>query len=180
MAKTKNEDPVTKKVRKKRKKITPAKKAKSSELKKKIGDRFKKFRKAINKPQHHLANELDVFQSTITNFELGKTYPNSGYLYHFYEKYGLNIHWLFTGQGNKFISELPENSDTSRVGESGLEYWGPVKYHDYMDLLKHMQIAEVEKIIFAKLTELKALYKNEIDAFDFEEFDFGGKDNEEK
>ena len=179
MAKNKKEEPVEKKVRKKRKKITPEKKERSAELKKKIGDRFKKFRKAINKPQHHLASELDVFQSTITNFELGKTYPNSGYLYHFYKKYGLNIHWLYTGQGNKFISELPESKDTSRVKESGLEYWGPVKYHDYMDLLKHMQIAEIEKIVFAKLTELKALYQDKIDDFDFEGFDFGEKGKEE-
>jgi len=179
MAKNKKEEPVEKKVRKKRKKITSAKKEKNAALKKKIGDRFKKFRKAINKPQHLLASELDVFQSTITNFELGKTYPNSGYLYHFYTKYGLNIQWLFTGKGNKFISALPESSDTSRVKESGLEYWGPVKYHEYMDLLKHMQVPEIEKIIFAKLIELKALYKNKIDAFDFEKFDFGKEDKEE-
>ena len=106
----------------KRKKQDPAKKVRNKELKKKIGDRFKKFRKAIDKPQHHLAEELDVFQSTITNFELGKTFPNSGYLFHFFEKYGLNIHWLFTGEGFMFVRDLTKRPEISYIRESGIDY----------------------------------------------------------
>lgn len=160
----------------KRRKLDAEKKAKNSELKKKIGERFKKFRKAISKPQHLLAKELDVFQSTITNFELGKTYPSIGYLFHFHTKYGLNIHWLLTGQGYKFIHDLPK---FSTIMESGTMYGG-TKYNEYMDLLKLMQVPEIEQIIFGKLTELKALYKDKIKEFDFEDFDLEEKDQKEK
>lgn len=159
----------------KRKKLDPAKKEKDNELKKKIGERFKKFRKSIDKAQHHLAEELGVFQSTITNFELGKTFPNIGYLYRFYEKYGLNIHWLFTGQGYKFIHDIPERPDLSYIMESA-PIFGGTRYNDYMDLLKHMQLPEIEKIIFAKLTELKEIYKKKIAKFDFEEFELEKKE----
>jgi transcriptional regulator with XRE-family HTH domain len=151
----------------KRKKQHPSKKAKNAELKKTIGDRFKKFRKSIDKPQHHLAEELDVFQSTITNFELGKTFPNSGYLYHFFEEYGLNIHWLFTGQGHKFVRDLTKRPDISYIREYGVDYWGE-RYDEYLDLLKHMQIPEIERIIFGKLIELKEVYKDKIKDFKFE------------
>lgn len=152
----------------KRKKQDPAKKIRNKELKKKIGDRFKKFRKAIDKPQHHLAEELDVFQSTITNFELGKTFPNSGYLFHFFEKYGLNIHWLFTGEGFMFVRDLTKRPEISYIRESGIDYWGN-RYDEYLDLLKHMQIPEIERVIFGKMTELKEIYKDKINDFKFEE-----------
>lgn len=148
------------------KKEDTIRKAKNEELKRAIGGRFKKFRKSIDKAQHQLAAELSVFQSTITNFELGKTFPNFSYLHQFYENYGLNIHWLFTGEGNKFVHTLPGSADLSYILESGSGYESS-RQDNYVDLLKHMQIPEIEKILFAKLVELKEIYKEKISSFEF-------------
>jgi transcriptional regulator with XRE-family HTH domain len=161
------------------KKEDPARRAKNDELKKAIGERFKKFRKSIDKAQHQLASELSVFQSTITNFELGKTFPNFSYLHQFYENYGLNIHWLFTGEGNKFVHELPGRADLSYILEAGLKYESN-RHDNYVDLLKHMQIPEIEKILFAKLVELKEIYKERIAEFTFAELDLEKPEKPEK
>lgn len=148
----------------KKTKKDPQRKAKSDKLKKEMGKRFREFRKILYMAQHQLASELGVFQSTITNVELGKTFPNCAYMYHFYEKYGLNIHWLFTGEGQKFV--LPRSKVLELLpGWGATVISGNSDYTDYLDLLKYMKIPEVERIILDKLTELKAAFKDKVEEF---------------
>ncbi len=86
-----------------KRKMDPARKAMNDALSHKIGERFKKFRRQISRTQKQLAAELKVFQSTVANFENGKTFPHASYLYHFSKNYGLNIHWLLTGDSYMFV-----------------------------------------------------------------------------
>lgn len=68
--------------------------------KEEIGRRFRQFRWMINKSQWQLAEEIDIFQSIISNIESGKTFPRIVYLQFLNENYGLNINWLVTGKGD--------------------------------------------------------------------------------
>lgn len=135
-----------------------------NELKKEIGKRFRKFRDDISKAQHHLASELSIYQSTITNIERGKTFPNIRYLQHFHEKYKLNLNWLLSNEGEMLILHYRTNPNASSVMDCHIRYEDP-KYHQYAELMNYMQVPAVEQVILAKLTEVKALFKAEIDAY---------------
>jgi transcriptional regulator with XRE-family HTH domain len=135
-------------------------------IKQEIGKRFRRFRETIRKAQHELASELDIYQSTITNIERGKTFPNIKYLQHFYHKYDLNVNWLLTNQGDMIIYHYRTNPNALSVMDCHLAYNDP-KYELYADLLNYMQVPEVEQLILARLTEAKALFKEQInDYFD--------------
>lgn len=135
-----------------------------SPIKKEIGKRFRKFREEIKKAQHELASELGIYQSTITNIERGKTFPNIKYLQYFYHQYHLNINWLLTNEGEMLIHHYHTNPNAISVMDCHIGYNDP-KYHQYADLFNYMQVPEVEQVVLARLMETKALFKSQIDEF---------------
>lgn len=140
------------------------KKENASIIKKDIGRRFKWFREAIGKTQTQLAEELYVYQSTITNMEIGKTFPSIKYLHYFYHTYGLNTNWLLSNIGDMFVREEEHTS----LAVSLLECHVPkedARYAKYAELIDLMQVSEVEQIILAKLVELKVFAREEINQF---------------
>lgn len=140
------------------------KKENASIIKKEIGRRLKWFREAIGKTQTQLAEELHVYQSTITNMEVGKTFPSIKYLHYFHHTYGLNTNWLLSNKGDVFVSEEEHTS----LAASLLECHVPkddARFEKYAELLDLMQVSEVEQIILAKLVELKVFAREEINQF---------------
>lgn len=140
----------------------------NEDLKKEIGVRFKHFRKTIKRTQKQLSEELGIYQSTVDNFELGKTFPKVRYLYYFYETYGLNIHWLLTGESHMFVLDYTKAPAISYVMESTVQYGDP-RYDDYIELLRMMRVPIVERVIMTKLDELKITFKDEIKAYEEKE-----------
>lgn len=167
--KKKNAD-ITKDHRRKEKRTEKGKEKETDEellenpLKIEIGKRFRKFREEIKKAQHELADELNIYQSTITNIERGKTFPNIRYLTHFYEKYQLNINWLLTNEGEMMVYRYHTNPNALSVMDCHLSYNDP-KYMQYAELFNFMQVPEVEQVILSRLTETKALFKDQIADF---------------
>lgn len=133
-------------------------------LKEDVGERFKEFRIDKKKPQHVLASELKVHQSTITNIEHGTTFPKINYLQYFYEKYGLNINWLVTGEGEMYMRGHPKAGGVSRIMYPEVQYGDP-RYDQYEDLTDLMQIPAVEQVILAKLMEARTLFREEVKQF---------------
>lgn len=132
-------------------------------LKKEVGERFKLFRLDKKKAQYVLASELQVHQSTITNIEKGTTFPKVSYLNYFYEKYGLNLNWLVTGDGEQYMEDA-EYKGASRIMAPDVEYDND-KYDKYRELRTLLQIPVIEQIIFAKLSECKILFKDNVEEF---------------
>jgi transcriptional regulator with XRE-family HTH domain len=126
-----------------------------------IGKRFRRFRESIKKAQHELAAELNIYQSTITNIERGKTFPNIRYLIHFYKKYQLNINWLLTNDGDMLVYHYHTNPNAVSVMDCHIRYNDP-KYMQYAELFNYMQVPEIEQVILARLIEFKALFKDQI------------------
>lgn len=133
-------------------------------MKRDIGKRFRKFRESIKKAQHELAAELNIYQSTITNIERGKTFPNIRYLVHFYEKYQLNINWLLTNEGEMSVYHYHTNPNAVSVMDCHVHYNDP-KYMKYAELFNYMQVPEIEQVILARLIEFKAIFKDQIEEF---------------
>jgi transcriptional regulator with XRE-family HTH domain len=137
---------------------------KESTIKQEVGKRFRKFREEIKKAQHELAAELDIYQSTITNIERGKTFPNIKYLRHFYNKYNLNVNWLLSNEGEMLVAQYHTNPNAVSVMDCHIPYNDP-RYEKYTELLNYMQVPDVEQIILARLTEAKALFRDKIEEF---------------
>jgi transcriptional regulator with XRE-family HTH domain len=130
-------------------------------LKKEIGRRFKRFRETIGKTQMQLAGELKVYQSTITNIEVGKTFPGLKYLHYFHDKYRLNTNWLLSGRGDMFESEEERKPSTVSLLHCHIHKQDAM-YKKYAELIDLMQVPVIEQVILAKLVELKVLAKEEI------------------
>lgn len=119
-------------------------------MKKEIGQRFRKFRETIDKTQTQLGGEFGVYQSTITNIEVGKTFPNIKYLYQLGKDYGLNADWVVNGRGDMFDEPPP-------FPRSLIE--------KYSSLLNLIQVPVVEQLIMARLEEVKVITRKEINRF---------------
>jgi transcriptional regulator with XRE-family HTH domain len=132
-------------------------------LKKEIGGRFKLFRLDKDKVQHALASEFEVHQSTVTNIEKGVTFPKLCYLKYIFEKYGLNLNWLISGIGSQYMEGV-EYKGSSRVMSPDMEYDG-YTYDQYHELTTLMRIPVIEQVIFAKLSECKILFKDDVKEF---------------
>lgn len=133
-------------------------------LKSQIGKRFRKFRESLRKTQKDVADELNIYQSTITNIEKGKTFPKLSYLTYLYQQYQLNQNWLITGDGEMLLQRLVDEKGSSLFPADHIKEDDPV-YEKYVELLTLMRIPVIEQIILAKLVEMKALLKDEIKEF---------------
>lgn len=137
-------------MKKKRKKTEKTGKRVDLSIKEQIGQRFKKFRETIDKTQVQLSKEFNVYQSTITNIEVGKTFPNIKYLHKMGKDYRLNADWVVNGRG-KMFDESPSI---------------PLPLIEkYINLLNLMQVPVVEQLILARLEEIKVIAREEIKRF---------------
>jgi DNA-binding XRE family transcriptional regulator len=137
-------------MRKKMKKKKQTGKRGDLSIKEQMGHRFRKFREAIDKTQIELAKELKVYQSTITNMEVGKTYPGIKYLHQLSKNYLLNADWIVNGRGKMFGDPIPIPID---------------RVEKYINLLNLMEVPVVEQLIMARLEEVKVIARKEIKSF---------------
>lgn len=137
-------------MKKKTKKTKKTGKTGDLSKKEQIGQRFRKFRETIKKTQVQVAKEFNVYQSTITNIELGKTFPNIKYLLYMGEVYRLNADWIVNGRGEMFDKSPP-------IPMALIE--------KHINLLNLMQIPVVEQLILARLEEIKVIAREEIKRF---------------
>jgi len=121
------------------------------QLKNEIGTRFRRFREDhIKMTQIHLAAELGVDQSTITNIERGSSFPKIQYLVYLYKKHGLDPAWLFTGEGRMLRDYDTNGSDIP---------------DEYKEMIKLMRLPPFRIIIMGKFAELKVMLRPEIESF---------------
>ncbi|UCH96429.1 MAG: helix-turn-helix transcriptional regulator [Candidatus Aminicenantes bacterium] len=121
-------------------------------IKKQVGKRFRQFREAIGKTQVQLGQEFKVYQSTITNIEVGKTFPSIKYLHHLGKAYRLNADWVVNNRGEMFLSPA-------------LDLIYTVLIEKYSELLDLMQVPVVEQLILARLEEIKVIAREDIEGF---------------
>ncbi|NIM80365.1 MAG: hypothetical protein GTO20_16385 [Candidatus Aminicenantes bacterium] len=119
------------------------------------------FRHTIGKSQKQLANELQLYQSTITNIEKGKTFPGIAYIHYFYNKYRLNADWLINGNEEMLHSDLEALKTAFRLLFGEEEHY----FQQYLELIQLMKIPVIREVIFGKLMEMKKIAKDEIEEF---------------
>lgn len=70
--------------------------------------------------KYRVAKELTMSASTIANYLNGKTRPDITKLEEISRFFGVNRHWLLTGEGDKKrVDSFPINHQNSELGEQG-------------------------------------------------------------
>jgi SOS-response transcriptional repressor LexA len=69
-----------------------------------LGDRLVMLLKAMDLPQYKFAEKYSVSKSSITRYRNNERYPE-GELLAALAKENVNIHWLFTGEGEMFVQK---------------------------------------------------------------------------
>ncbi|MCU0285393.1 MAG: hypothetical protein MUF15_03235, partial [Acidobacteria bacterium] len=81
-----------------------------------------------------------------------------------YRLYNLNINWLLTNEGEMMLFHYHTNPNALSVMDCHLTYNDP-RYMQYAELFNYMQVPEIEQVILSRLTESKALFKDQIKEF---------------
>lgn len=73
-----------------------------------LSDRIKAVRKALKLSQREFGEKLGFSRDVISNLENGRVQPKELQLQHICQLYGVNPHWLKTGEGDMFDSHPGE------------------------------------------------------------------------
>lgn len=76
---------------------------------KKMGQRIKHVRESHGIDQDAFGVAIGAARNTIYRWEKGLAYPPADVLFIVHEKYGINIHWLVTGEGSMKGEEIPRD-----------------------------------------------------------------------
>jgi phage repressor protein C with HTH and peptisase S24 domain len=92
--------------------------ARPSKITEGVGARLAQLREPLNRKE--FAQDLGVPDSTLGNYERGERWPDWTFLEILRHKRGVNLNWLFTGEGDAFASpatsQLPaSNEDVVRL-----------------------------------------------------------------
>ena len=72
-------------------------------------DRIKQIRKHLNMNQAEFANDLGISVSNIQSYETGRRLPSDAFIKLVCEKYGVNIEWLSSAEGEMLKPKTRES-----------------------------------------------------------------------
>ncbi len=75
-----------------------------------LSNRVKAIRESLKLSQREFGEKLGVSRDVISNIEYNRVPPKELLLRHICELYNVNQHWLETGEGEMFSSDLNEAS----------------------------------------------------------------------
>lgn len=78
-------------------------------------NRIKAIRKSLKLSQREFGEKLGVSRDVISNIEYGRVPPKKLLLQHMCQQYGVNEHWLETGEGEMFSKDY---EDLKRLDEA--------------------------------------------------------------
>ena len=68
-----------------------------------MNNRIRELRKALGMTQEEFGAKVKLRPSTITNYEIGTRTPSPALISAICQAYGVNEHWLRTGEGEMFL-----------------------------------------------------------------------------
>ncbi|HNX36820.1 MAG TPA: S24 family peptidase [Candidatus Cloacimonadota bacterium] len=69
------------------------------------GERIRQLRKALKLSQTELGEKLEINASAISQMESNRTRPSLDTMFLLSKNYGVNLHWLITGEGEMFLDK---------------------------------------------------------------------------
>ena len=126
-----------------------------------VGKRFEAFRRVLCLNRGQLAAELNVSIKTIEEIENGETLPDLYMLKYLNKQYGLDINWMLFGHGVVIFSRSMEAGKELKTKKPKKI---SVKSRETMEQWELMKVPLIENIIFAKMEEVKMVFKDQIKA----------------
>ncbi|AJY46506.1 XRE family transcriptional regulator [Martelella endophytica] len=81
-----------------------------------LGRRLREIRTAIGDQQRdEFSNVLGIHSRSVANYERGDNQPNSDVLLAYREKFGVNVHWILTGEGQMFDGGATPKSEKTLI-----------------------------------------------------------------
>jgi transcriptional regulator with XRE-family HTH domain len=75
-----------------------------------IAKRLKVLRGTMGISQKELCEKIDYSQANYSRMEKGQTALNFQILFHLFSEFGVNVHWLFSGEGNMFLGKQSKDN----------------------------------------------------------------------
>lgn len=114
-----------------------------SELKKEIGDRMRKVRKALNYTQEKMVSFFDIGRANYSRIEKGEVWPGAHILHTLRTKFNISLDWLITNNGKMFIREREKKGYDEKIdfSEYAEEIKELLKYIDKVPMVKHAMLS---------------------------------------
>jgi len=123
----------------------------SVEVKKGIGARIKKMRKALNFSQEKMSAHFGVVRPSYIKYERGEVFPGPGALYDLLTNFNISLNWLIGNKGSMYYKE-----EAQPVDPTGLQT--VMASEEVRELLQHM-----ERIPLLRHEVLSFFYKFKLD-----------------
>jgi len=85
-------------------------------MKPNYGERLKDFRRSLGLTLEKFAKTIGVSKATVINYEKNETVPDISTVGKMVSEFGLNVHWLITGESEMFLEK-----DKGRNGLSPMD-----------------------------------------------------------
>ncbi len=86
-----------------------------------IGNRIREMRSALKKKQIDIARDLNLNPSAISQMENDRIKPSLENLQQLWRYYGVDLHWLLTGEGNMFSDSKVGMAESKNKGWETLQ-----------------------------------------------------------
>lgn len=130
------------------------------ELKKDVGIRMRKIRKALGFTQNKMVSFFDIGRANYSRIEKGEIFPGAAILNTLRMKFEVSLDWLLTGNGQML---LPSTEITNK------EKQNVINLGDYSDEVKEMliymeKVPMVKHAILGTFSEYRVKNKSLIDS----------------
>jgi phage repressor protein C with HTH and peptisase S24 domain len=75
--------------------------------------RFSEIRGKTDLNKQQFADSLDIPSTTVSDIELGKREPSKDVLLKLKSKFGINLHWMLTGEGQRYLFEQEKSLENA-------------------------------------------------------------------
>ena len=80
-------------------------------------ERIRLLRETLGLTQRAMGEAIGLKDSTIATYEIGRSRPSGAALRAICDKFGVNMDWLLTGDGDMFVKRSPDEEFARQLGE---------------------------------------------------------------
>lgn len=114
-----------------------------NKLKKAIGQRMRKIRKALGYTQEKMVSFFDIGRANYSRIEKGEVFPGANILHTLRSKFNVSLDWLITNTGKMFVQdqEREEYNDKIYSDQYKEELRELLSYVERVPMVKHAIIS---------------------------------------
>ncbi len=113
------------------------------ELKRDIGQRMRKIRKALAYTQEQMVSHFDIGRANYSRIEKGEVHPGATILNTLRTHFNVSLDWLITNNGKMFLKDRDENNEETKIdfGQSSREVRELLDYMQKVPMVKHAMLS---------------------------------------